>query len=35
MAEFFPKFEAIWKIIWDFLYSTVLAGLKPKKADEE
>lgn len=35
MAEFFKQFEAIWKIIWDFLYSTVLAGLKPKKADEE
>lgn len=32
MAEFFAKFEEIWAIIWKFLYSTVLAGLKK---DEE
>lgn len=31
MAEFFAKFEEIWAIIWDFLYSTVLAGLKADK----
>lgn len=28
MAEFFKKFEAIWAIIWKFLYSTVLGDLK-------
>lgn len=28
MADFFAKFEEIWGIIWDFLYSTVLAGFK-------
>lgn len=32
MAEFFAKFEEIWAIIWNFLYSTVLGGLKK---DEE
>jgi len=25
----FEKFEALWKIIWDFLYATVLKDLKP------
>lgn len=28
MAEFFAKFEEIWAIIWNFLYSTVLGDLK-------
>ncbi len=28
MADIFAKFEEIWAIIWDFLYKTVLSGLK-------
>lgn len=31
MADIFAKFEEIWKIIWKFLYATVLSGLNLKK----
>lgn len=31
MADIFAKFEKLWKIIWEFLYATVLSGLKIKE----
>lgn len=31
MEKFFAKFEEIYKIIWKFLYATVLSELAPNK----